>query len=115
MKVPAAESGAGVGALFIIGVLTGVHCIGMCGGIMLSQRSALLYNGGRLLSYTVMGALFGAIGRIFSYDAELKSMLFTVCGLLVVFIGLRMWGSSDTAPIEPHPQSHAASRARRLR
>ena len=60
VKVPAAESGAGVGALFIIGVLTGVHCIGMCGGIMLSQRSALLYNGGRLLSYTVMGALFGA-------------------------------------------------------
>lgn len=91
VKVPAAESGAGVGALFIIGVLTGVHCIGMCGGIMLSQRSALLYNGGRLLSYTVMGALFGAIGRIFSYDAELKSMLFTVCGLLVVLIGLRMW------------------------
>lgn len=37
-----------------------------------------------------MGVLFGAIGRIFSYDAELKSMLFTVCGLLVVLIGLRM-------------------------
>ena len=49
VKVPAAESGAGFGALFIIGVLTGVHCIGMCGGIMLSQRSALLYNGKELL------------------------------------------------------------------
>ena len=103
VKVPAAESGAGVGALFIIGVLTGVHCIGMCGGIMLSQRSALLYNGGRLLSYTVMGALFGAIGRIFSYDAELKSMLFTVCGLLVVLIGLRMWGVPILRQLSPVP------------
>ena len=103
VKVPAAESGAGVGALFIIGVLTGVHCIGMCGGIMLSQRSALLYNGGRLLSYTVMGALFGTIGRIFSYDAELKSMLFTVFGLLVVLIGLRMWGVPILRRLSPVP------------
>ena len=70
---------------------------------MLSQRSALLYNGGRLLSYTVMGALFGAIGRIFSYDAELKSMLFTVCGLLVVLIGLRMWGVPILRQLSPVP------------
>ena len=103
VKVPAAESGARFGALFIIGVLTGVHCIGMCGGIMLSQRSALLYNGGRLLSYTLMGAIFGAIGRMFSYDAELKSMLFTVCGLLVVLIGLRMWGVPILRQLSPVP------------
>ena len=92
VRVPAAESGAGPGALFTIGVLTGVHCVGMCGGIMLSQGGALLYNGGRLLSYTLMGAVFGALGRAFGYDVEMKSMLFTVCGLLVVLMGLKMWG-----------------------
>jgi len=92
VKVPTAESGAGLGALFIIGVLTGVHCIGMCGGIMLSQGNALMYNGGRVLSYTLMGAIFGAVGNIIGYDVEMKSMLFTVCGLLVVLIGLKMWG-----------------------
>lgn len=103
VKIPAAESGAGFGALLVIGMLTGVHCIGMCGGIMLSQGSTLLYNGGRLLSYTLMGAVFGAIGRIFSYDAEVKSMLFTVCGLLVVLIGLRMWGVPILRRLNPLP------------
>lgn len=101
VKVPTAESGAGFGALFVIGVLTGVHCIGMCGGIMLSQGNALLYNGGRLLSYTLMGAVFGAIGRIIGYDIEMKSMLFTVCGLLVVLIGLKMWGVPFLRQISP--------------
>lgn len=92
VRVPTAGSGADLSALFVMGVLTGVHCIGMCGGIMLSQGSALAYNGGRLLSYTLMGALLGALGRTFGCDDEMKSMLFTVCGLLVVLTGLKMWG-----------------------
>ena len=148
VKVPTAESGSGFGALFIIGVLTGVHCIGMCGGIMLSQQNVpvyngrqslgysdsrplaysgsrplaysdsrplgyngrralgyntFLYNGGRLLSYTIVGAICGAIGRMFSYDAELKSVLFTICGLLVVLIGLRMWGVPILRKLSPEP------------
>lgn len=60
VRTPGAERGVGFGALFVIGLLTGVHCIGMCGGILLAQGNALLYNGGRLLSYTLMGAVFGA-------------------------------------------------------
>lgn len=101
VKVPTAESGAGFGALFVIGVLTGIHCIGMCGGIMLSQGNALLYNAGRLISYTLMGAIFGGLGRIIAYDAQMKSMLFTVCGLLVVLIGLKMWGVPFLRQISP--------------
>lgn len=63
VRTPSAEHSVGVGALFVIGLLTGVHCIGMCGGILLAQGNALLYNGGRLLSYTLMGAVFGALGK----------------------------------------------------
>ena len=92
VKTPSAERGVGFGALFVIGLLTGVHCIGMCGGILLAQGNALLYNGGRLLSYTLMGAVFGALGKYISYDLQVRSMLLTVSGLLVVLIGLRMWG-----------------------
>ena len=40
---------------------------------------------------------------MFSYDAELKSMLFTVCGLLVVLIGLRMWGVPILRQLSPVP------------
>lgn len=92
VTVPQAEAGAGAGVLFVIGLLTGVHCIGMCGGIMLTQKNAVAYNAGRLLSYTALGALFGALGTVITYDAQFKSMLFTICGGLVVIVGLMMWG-----------------------
>lgn len=34
---PTAETGMGYGMIFVIGLLTSVHCIAMCGGINLSQ------------------------------------------------------------------------------
>lgn len=101
VNVPQAESGAGFGVLFVIGLLSGVHCIGMCGGIMLTQKNAVAYNAGRLLSYTVAGAVFGAIGTVITYDAQFKSMLFTICGGLVVIIGLMMWGIPFLRQISP--------------
>lgn len=101
VNIPQAEQGASLGMLFTIGVLTGAHCIGMCGGIMLTQNNALMYNGTRLISYTIVGAVFGAIGTIISYDIEFKSMLFTMCGLLVVIIGLMMWGVPFLRRISP--------------
>ena len=101
VNVPQAESGAGFSVLFVIGLLSGIHCIGMCGGIMLTQKNAVAYNAGRLLSYTVVGAVFGAIGTVITYDAQFKSMLFTICGGLVVIIGLMMWGVPFLRQISP--------------
>ena len=101
VNVPQAESGAGFGVLFVIGLLSGIHCIVMCGGIMLTQKNAVAYNAGRLLSYTVVGAVFGAIGTVITYDAQFKSMLFTICGGLVVIIGLMMWGVPFLRQISP--------------
>lgn len=59
---------------FLIGILGSFHCIGMCGPIalalplknqsMLSKiLSSLIYNGGRSITYGIMGFLFGLIGR----------------------------------------------------
>lgn len=101
VNVPQAEAGAGAGVLFVIGLLSGVHCIGMCGGIMLTQKNAVAYNAGRLFGYTVAGAVFGAIGTVITYDAQFKSMLFTICGGLVVIIGLMMWGVPFLRQISP--------------
>lgn len=101
VNVPQAESGAGFGVLFVIGLLSGVHCIGMCGGIMLTQKNAVAYNAGRLFSYTALGAMFGALGTVITYDAQFKSMLFTICGGLVVIVGLMMWGVPFLRQISP--------------
>lgn len=65
-------------AAFLIGLLGGVHCIGMCGGIVgaltfglpAEQRNKpatllpilLAYNTGRIASYTLVGALAGGLG-----------------------------------------------------
>ena len=57
-------------ALFLVGLLGGTHCIGMCGGIVgalslgATSRPSLhlAYNAGRILSYGVAGAIAGALG-----------------------------------------------------
>ena len=59
---------------FLIGILGSFHCIGMCGPIALALPlknqsllskifSSLIYNGGRSITYGIMGFLFGLIGR----------------------------------------------------
>ena len=101
VKVPQAAAGAGFGALFLIGMMSGVHCIGMCGGIMLVQKNAVAYNLGRIISYTLMGAIFGTIGTVITYDMQFKSMLFTLCGGLVVLMGLMMWGVPFLRRVSP--------------
>lgn len=107
VRTPSAECGVGFGALFVIGLLTGVHCIGMCGGILLAQTTdahgvtgrskrgliaSAAYNGGRVVSYTAVGAVCGALGAVITYTPNIKSMVFTVAGALVLLIGLRMAG-----------------------
>jgi hypothetical protein len=58
------------------GLITGFHCIGMCGPIAISlplinqswfsrTTSALLYNFGRTVTYSAMGAVFGLLGKGF--------------------------------------------------
>lgn len=97
--VPQLYEGASLAYVFLVGLLTGTHCIAMCGGIALSQtsnasalRASLLYNGGRVASYTVMGAVFGALGTVIVYTAKAKSIAFTMIGILVAVLGVNMWG-----------------------
>ncbi len=92
VPMPMAERGMSLGLVFLTGLLGGVHCIGMCGGIMLTQHNALAYNGGRMVGYTVMGGVFGAVGSALVFTAGMKSAVFIVAGGLVILIGLQMWG-----------------------
>jgi sulfite exporter TauE/SafE len=56
----------------ILGLIGSFHCAGMCGAIALSLpvprggkgfiRGRVLYNSGRVITYTLMGAVFGLIG-----------------------------------------------------
>lgn len=92
-------------ALFVIGLLTSLHCVGMCGGIMMSQsieisngpikdkiKPAILYNFGRLISYTVLGGLVGGIGQVFSVSTGLQSGITIFAGVFMVIMGFNMSG-----------------------
>ena len=104
--------GGSFGALFLVGLSTSPHCLGMCGGILLSAchggegrkaqlGAALGYNGGRMISYTALGAVFGALGTVLTYTLSMKSMLFTMLGLVVALLGLNMWGLLPALPSLP--------------
>jgi sulfite exporter TauE/SafE len=54
---------------FLLGLLGSFHCVGMCGPIVLAlpvnktiMRSRLLYNSGRLATYSMLGLIFGLFG-----------------------------------------------------
>jgi sulfite exporter TauE/SafE len=88
---------------FLVALLGGVHCFGMCGGIVgaLSlglpshghrRRSFLLaYNAGRLLSYTLAGTLAGGIGAWAANLASIRygqQFLQLLAGLFLIALGL---------------------------
>ncbi len=52
----------------------------------------LLYNGGRVVSYTIIGGLVGAVGSVFSFSPVGKAMLSAFAGLFMVALGLKMLG-----------------------
>ena len=119
-------SSASFTALLLVGLTTSPHCLGMCGGIMLSAcrrregrraqlGAALGYNGGRTLSYTLLGAAFGALGTVLSYTLSMKSMLFTMLGLAVLLLGLNMWGLLPALPPLPDTQGTACRLPERLK
>ncbi|MGI6004915.1 MAG: sulfite exporter TauE/SafE family protein [Christensenellales bacterium] len=106
---PLAEAGMGYGMLFVIGLVTSVHCVAMCGGINLSQtiskapgtpeagrlkalRPSFLYNLGRVVSYTVIGGIVGALGSVISFSGAMKGMVQLFAGVFMVIMGLNMLG-----------------------
>lgn len=97
-------------AVFLVGLLGGVHCLGMCGsivGIFTTQLPAdsarwpfhLAYSSGRIASYAVAGALVGAVGQagLLMRDAvPVQHLLFALSSLMLVLLGLYLaglWGA----------------------
>ena len=90
-------------ALFLVGLLGGTHCIGMCGGIVsaLSMGAAsrpslhLAYNAGRIVSYALAGAIAGALGGAslaLSDQLPVRVILFVLANLMLVALGLYLMG-----------------------
>ncbi len=102
--------GSALLAVFVVGLLGGVHCIGMCGAIVsaLSAGTAtrssggkppwhlqLAFNGGRIGSYMVAGAMAGAAGSMALFFNDLLPVqvaMYAFANLMLVGLGLYLFG-----------------------
>ena len=96
-------------AAFLVGLLGGVHCVGMCGGIMSaltlgiqpansssSNQSKLFpylisYNLARILSYSIAGIIFGGVGAWITdlvLFNQAQMFLKIIAGLFLMALGL---------------------------
>jgi sulfite exporter TauE/SafE len=87
---------------FVTGLLGTGHCIGMCGGLVsaLSLSEAgqkggwgfhLLYNAGRITTYTFIGAVVGWLGSALAYTNHFKTVTRTLLlgsDIFVILVGL---------------------------
>jgi uncharacterized protein len=89
------------GAVFIASLLGSTHCAGMCGAFLAfavaggdAPSKAVLhaaYNGGRLVTYTVLGAIAGGVGAAVDLGASaagLQQAAAMLAGAMMVGFGL---------------------------
>jgi uncharacterized protein len=104
--IPVIENGLGLGAIFVTGLLSSLHCVSMCGGLALAQGSrglnsllargavmpSLAYNAGRILSYTAIGAVVGAAGEVLRIGAGGRAFILGLAGVFMLVMGLSLAG-----------------------
>ncbi len=92
-------------AAFAVGILGGIHCLGMCGGIVgaisLSHAGSrspawprlLAYNLGRMSSYVLAGSLAGLIGAtLLGGLPQGQRILEILAALFLILLGLYLAG-----------------------
>ncbi|MBW7934223.1 MAG: sulfite exporter TauE/SafE family protein [Gemmatimonadaceae bacterium] len=89
-----------VGAVFIASLLGSAHCAGMCTPFVCFYAGAdtrasgwghLAYNGGRLVSYLILGAIAGAVGagiQQVGYGVGVSRAAASVAGILMIAWGV---------------------------
>ena len=101
--------------LLVAGFASGVHCLGMCGGIVgafAARRGAplgaaravtpewprqLAFNAGRIASYAAAGAIVGSLGGAGAWVAgalPAQTVLFVLANAMLVLVGLYLAGTA---------------------
>ena len=96
---------------FILGLFGGLHCAGMCGPIALAIPyhkgflpnlvHKILYNSGRIITYSFLGALTGLIGQSFSMAGWQQGLSVFLGVFLILSIALSGFKNLDVPLIRP--------------
>jgi sulfite exporter TauE/SafE len=101
-SLPEAGADMSLGLLFTVGFLTGFHCVGMCGALVLGYATKstatgklrfgghLLYGLGKTLSYTGIGAGFGLLGSIIAFTPTVRGLVGMAAGAFLLLFGLSL-------------------------
>ena len=102
INLPPISQNMGYGLLFLVGLLTGFHCIAMCGGFVVSYtakdakegrptyKSHLFYGLGKVISYTAIGGIFGLVGSLITFTPLMKGIAAIMAGIFLVIFGISM-------------------------
>lgn len=94
---------------FSLGIVGSTHCVGMCGGIMgaissttgrdasasthYKWRQLLLYNLGRISTYSLIGLLMGSVSAwLVGFSANWELVFRAVAGVTLIMMGLYLAG-----------------------
>lgn len=97
---------------FFIGFAAQTHCVGMCGpviGILGMNNSykripaAILYNLGRISTYTLLGVIGGLIAASVSDITTIQYVIRYIAGAIMIFIALQLFGMPQFLGIIERP------------
>lgn len=120
--IPSIDSSISLPILFIIGLMTSIHCVGMCGAINLAAsvrvkqkhpfKRPLLYNLGRVISYTITGGIAGLIGRVLTPSLWMQGLLVGFASVFMLLMGLSMLGVISKKILHILPKSKKLSKVK---
>lgn len=97
--------------IFAIGLLASFHCIGMCGGLVITYTASsklndnqetndskiknllphIQYNLGRLISYTIIGGILGGFGSFFGINPVFAGVMTIFVAIFMIMMGLSLY------------------------
>lgn len=90
------------GTAFVIGIIASLStCMAMVGGLLLSMSATfakegdrvkpqLMFHGGRIVSFFVLGGTIGVIGTAFTLNTSATFILSLIIGLVMLILGLNL-------------------------
>ena len=116
IPIPQIGENASLILLFAAGLLVGFHCISMCGGFVVSYtaknaikghksfKQHLVYGGSKVVSYAIIGGIFGLIGGVIAFSTKLRGFVAIFAGVFMLFYALSMFGFKFFRKFQIHPK-----------
>lgn len=118
------SGGVTYGTAFGVGIIASLStCMAVVGGLVLSMsatfakegdklRPQLMFHGGRILSFFLLGGLIGGLGAVFTLNTETTFVLNLLIGVVMLILGINLL---DTFPwakkLQPSMPSFIAKHA----